>query len=169
MAETILVVDDEKDIRSTLGGLLGDEGYLVSFASSGPEALERLEESLPSVVVLDLWMGGSEQGFDVLERLREESPQVPVLVISGHGNVETAVKAVRIGAYDFIEKPISVDKLLLSVQRALRFKRLDTENAILKNRSSGPALITGRSPAMAALMRTVEMVARTPASVLISG
>jgi two-component system nitrogen regulation response regulator NtrX len=169
MPETILVVDDEKDIRLTLGGVLADEGYLVSFASSGPEALERLEESLPSLVILDLWMGGAEQGFDVLARLGEESPQVPVMVISGHGNIETAVKAVRHGAYDFIEKPISVDKLILSVQRALSFKRLEAENRILKNKSSKPALITGRSPAMAALMRTVEMVARTPASVLISG
>ena len=169
MSETILVVDDEKDIRLTLGGLLADEGYMVSFASSGPEALERLEDSLPSVVILDLWMAGAEQGFEVLERLHEDSPQVPVIIISGHGNVETAVKAVRIGAYDFIEKPILVDKLLLSVQRALSFKRLDAENRILKNSASKPTLIAGRSPAMNELMRTVEMVARTPASVLISG
>ncbi|MDR2455080.1 MAG: sigma-54 dependent transcriptional regulator, partial [Deltaproteobacteria bacterium] len=169
MPETILVVDDEKDIRLTLGGLLADEGYHVFFASSGPEALERLEDALPSVVILDLWMAGAEQGFEVLEKLHEDAPQVPVIIISGHGNVETAVKAVRIGAYDFIEKPILVDKLLLSVQRALSFKRLDTENAILKNKSSKPALIAGRSPAMESLMRTAEMVARTPASVLISG
>ena len=169
MSETILVVDDEKDIRLTLGGLLADEGYLVSFASSGPEALERMEDTLPSAVILDLWMAGAEQGFEVLERLHEDSPQVPVIIISGHGNVETAVKAVRIGAYDFIEKPINVDKLLLSVQRALSYKRLSAEVKILKNKSSGPELIEGRSQAMASLMRTIEMVARTPASVLISG
>jgi two-component system nitrogen regulation response regulator NtrX len=169
VAETILVVDDEKDIRLTLGGLLADEGYHVFFASSGPEALERLEDALPSVVILDLWMAGAEQGFEVLEKLHEDAPQVPVIIISGHGNVETAVKAVRIGAYDFIEKPILVDKLLLSVQRALSFKRLDTENAILKNKSSKPALIAGRSLAMENLLKTAEMVARTPASVLISG
>jgi two-component system nitrogen regulation response regulator NtrX len=169
MLETILVVDDEKDIRLTLGGLLADEGYQVFFASSGPEAIERLEESPPGVVVLDLWMAGAEQGFEVLDRLHEDAPQTPVIIISGHGNVETAVKAVRRGAYDFIEKPISVDKLLLSVQRALSFKRLDAENRILRGKSSGPTLVIGQSPAMAALMSVVEMVARTPASVLIGG
>ncbi|MDR2443925.1 MAG: sigma-54 dependent transcriptional regulator [Deltaproteobacteria bacterium] len=169
MPETILVVDDEKDIRLTLGGLLADEGYLVTFASGGPEAQERLEESAPSAVILDLWMGGSEQGFLVLEHIRQHSPQVPVIVISGHGNIETAVKAVKNGAYDFIEKPISVDTLLLAVQRALNFKRLETENQILKYKSTPPGLITGQSPAMTALMKTVEMVAPTPASVLITG
>jgi two-component system nitrogen regulation response regulator NtrX len=169
MAESILLIDDEKDIRLTLGGLLADEGFMVYFASSGPEALERLEETPPSVVILDLWMGGSEQGFDVLGRLREDSPQVPVIVISGHGNVETAVKAVKNGAYDFIEKPITWDRLLVTVQRALSFKRLDTENRILKNKSSRPNLLVGRSKVMADLMRTIEMVAPTPAAVLIGG
>ncbi|MDR1110464.1 MAG: sigma-54 dependent transcriptional regulator [Deltaproteobacteria bacterium] len=169
MPETILVVDDEKDIRLTLGGLLADEGYLVSQASSGPEALERLDESAPGLVILDLWMGGSEQGFEVLDRIKEDLPQVPVVVISGHGNVETAVKAVKQGAYDFIEKPLLADKILLSVQRALSFRRLTAENIILRDRSLKPRLITGRSPAMTALLKTVEMVAPTPASVLIGG
>ncbi|MDR1546799.1 MAG: sigma-54 dependent transcriptional regulator [Deltaproteobacteria bacterium] len=169
MVETILVVDDEKDIRLTLGGLLADEGYLVSQASSAPEALERLDVSAPSLVVLDLWMGGAEHGFEVLGRIKEEFPQVPVIVVSGHGNVETAVKAVKNGAYDFIEKPLSADKILLSVQRALSFRRLETENQILKTRGSRPQLMIGRSRAMVELMKTVEMVARTPASVLICG
>jgi two-component system nitrogen regulation response regulator NtrX len=169
MAETILVVDDEKDIRLTLGGLLADEGYLVSQAQSKQEALERLEESSPSLVILDLWMGGSEQGFEVLDRIRDESPQVPVVVISGHGNIETAVKAVKQGAYDFIEKPLSADKILLAVQRALSFRQLTAENQILRNRNSKPSLITGRSQAMISLLETIQMVAPTPASVLISG
>ncbi|MDR0621572.1 MAG: sigma-54 dependent transcriptional regulator [Deltaproteobacteria bacterium] len=169
MPETILVVDDEKDIRLTLGGLLADEGYLVSQAQSKEEALERLEESTPGLVILDLWMGGSEKGFDILDRVREDTPQVPVVVISGHGNIETAVKAVRLGAYDFIEKPLSADKILLAVQRALSFKNLTTENQILRNRSPKPSLLTGRGPAMSALMKTIEMVAPTPASVLIGG
>jgi two-component system nitrogen regulation response regulator NtrX len=170
MPETILVVDDEKDIRLTLGGLLADEGFLISQASSGPEAIERLEETLPGLVILDLWMGGYEQGFEVLDRIRGDYPQVPVVVISGHGNIETAVKAVKQGAYDFIEKPLLADKILLAVQRAFKFRSLATENQLLRE-SGGrrPSLIIGRSPSMAALLKTVEMVARTPASVLISG
>ncbi|MDR1298462.1 MAG: sigma-54 dependent transcriptional regulator [Deltaproteobacteria bacterium] len=169
MPETILVVDDEADIRTALGGLLTDEGYLVSQASDGPEACERLEESAPSMVILDLWMGGSEQGFDVLEKVKNEFPQIPVVVISGHGNIETAVKAVRQGAYDFIEKPLSADKIILSVHRALNFRRLSAENQILRTRSPKPGLLAGRSKAMAELLKTVRMVAPTPASVLISG
>ncbi|MDR2301976.1 MAG: sigma-54 dependent transcriptional regulator [Deltaproteobacteria bacterium] len=169
MPETILVVDDEKDIRLTLGGLLADEGYMVSQAQSKEEALERLEETTPDLIILDLWMGGSEKGFEVLDRVREDTPQVPVVVISGHGNIETAVKAVRLGAYDFIEKPLSADKILLAVQRALSFKKLTTENQILRTRGRKAGLITGRSQPMIALQKTIEMVAPTPASVLISG
>ncbi|MDR1609117.1 MAG: sigma-54 dependent transcriptional regulator [Deltaproteobacteria bacterium] len=168
MSETILVVDDEKDIRLTLGGILADEGYLVAQASSAPEALERLEVSAPGVVILDLWMDGAEKGFEVLNRMREDSPQVPVIVISGHGNVETAVKAVKSGAFDFIEKPLSADKLLLSVNRALSYRRLDTENRILKKNEDSPLLI-GAGTAMKSLAKTIELVAPTAAPVLISG
>ncbi|MDR1164679.1 MAG: sigma-54 dependent transcriptional regulator [Deltaproteobacteria bacterium] len=170
MPETILVVDDEKDIRLTLGGLLADEGFLVAQASSPTEALERLDESAPGLVLLDLWMGGAEAGFTVLERIREDFPALPVVVISGHGNVETAVRAVKRGAFDFIEKPLSADKLLLTVQRALDFRRLSTENQILKTRNfQSEQLYEGSSKSMAALMKTVLMVAPTPASVLITG
>ncbi|MDR1081205.1 MAG: sigma-54 dependent transcriptional regulator [Deltaproteobacteria bacterium] len=170
MAETILVVDDERDIRLTLGGLLADEGFLVAQASSAHEALERLEESLPSLVVLDLWMGGSEEGFTVLNHISEERPQLPVVVISGHGNVETAVKAVKNGAFDFIEKPLSADKLLLTVQRALDFRRLSEENRVLRGKSFREGkLFVGASASMLALIKTIEMVAPTPASILITG
>ncbi|MDR1394723.1 MAG: sigma-54 dependent transcriptional regulator [Deltaproteobacteria bacterium] len=168
MSETILIVDDEKDIRLTLGGLLADEGFLVAQASSGPEALERLEVSAPGAVILDLWMSGAEQGFEVLARMGEEYPEVPVIIISGHGNVETAVKAVKSGAFDYIEKPLSADKLLLTVSRALGFRRLATENRILRPAEESPLLI-GRSPAMTSLMKTLERVAPTSAPVLISG
>ncbi|MDR3203552.1 MAG: sigma-54 dependent transcriptional regulator [Deltaproteobacteria bacterium] len=168
MPEAILIVDDEKDIRLTLGGILADEGYLISQASSGTEALERLEDAAPGMVLLDLWMCGYEQGFEVLAKIRDEYPQVPVVVISGHGNIETAIKAVNEGAYDFLEKPLSADKLLIAVQRALSFRKLKTENLILKNKSK-PNFMVGSSPVMKALMRTIKMVAPTPASVLISG
>ncbi|MDR2405971.1 MAG: sigma-54 dependent transcriptional regulator [Deltaproteobacteria bacterium] len=170
MAETILIVDDEKDIRITLGGLLGDEGYLVAQASSPSEAFERLEENLPDLLILDLWMGKADDGFSVLARMREDLPQIPVVVISGHGNIETAVKAVKNGAFDFIEKPLSAEKLLITVSRALEYKKLANENLILK--SSLPQkekLYTGSSKAMLELMNTIQMVAPTLSSVLITG
>ena len=169
MTDTILIVDDEKDIRQALGGLLGDEGYQVVQASSGPEALERLDESAPDLVILDLWMREAEEGFEVLSRIREDSPGLPVVIISGHGNIETAVRAVKLGAFDYIEKPLSADKLLLTVGRALRFQRLAVENQILKTRSGRAPVMTGRSPAMTELRRNLEIVAPTPASVLITG
>ncbi|MDR2200374.1 MAG: sigma-54 dependent transcriptional regulator [Deltaproteobacteria bacterium] len=170
MAETILIVDDEKDIRVTLGGLLGDEGYLVSQASSPAEAFERLEETLPDLLILDLWMDDSEAGFRVLEKVREDYQGVPVIIISGHGNVETAVRAVKNGAFDFIEKPLSADKLILTVKRALDFRKLANENLILKSRvPRGEKLYVGSSKTMRELMETIRLVARTPASVLITG
>ncbi len=170
MPETILIVDDEKDIRLTLGGLLGDEGYLVAQASSATEALERIDESLPEVVILDLWMQNAEQGFDVLTRLSEEYPSLPVVVISGHGNIDTAVRAVKMGAFDYIEKPLSADKLLLTVSRAVGFRRLSAENQILKNKSSASAsAMLGSSAALSDLLAKIRAVAPTPASVLITG
>ncbi|MDR1039724.1 MAG: sigma-54 dependent transcriptional regulator [Deltaproteobacteria bacterium] len=170
MAETILVVDDEKDIRLTLGGILADEGFLVSQASSAQEALERLDKAPPALVVLDLWMGGSEEGFKVLDHIREERPQVPVVIISGHGNTEAAVKAVKNGAFDYLDKPLSADKLLLTIQRALEHQRLSEENRILKRQGfREDKLFVGASESMRALLKTLDMVAPTPASVLITG
>lgn len=169
MTDTILIVDDERDIRLTVGGLLGDEGYLVAQASSGPEALDRIDESVPEAVILDLWMQNAEQGFDVLAHIREEYPALPVVVISGHGNIETAVKAVKMGAFDYIEKPLSADKLLLTVERALSFRRLAAENQILKNRPGQDSVMIGHSRALRDLLDKIEVVAPTPASVLITG
>lgn len=169
MADTILIVDDERDIRLTVGGLLGDEGYLVAQASSGPEALERIDESVPEAVILDLWMQNAEQGFDVLTRIREEYPSLPVVVISGHGNIETAVKAVKMGAFDYIEKPLSADKLLLTVERALNFRRLAAENQLLKTRPGQGSAMIGHSRALRELLDKIAVVAPTPASVLITG
>ena len=169
MTDTILIVDDERDIRLTVGGILGDEGYLVAQASSGPEALERIDESVPEVIILDLWMQNSEQGFDVLARIKDEYAHLPVVVISGHGNIETAVKAVKMGAFDYIEKPLSADKLLLTVERALSFRRLTAENQILKDSPAQGRCMIGRSAALNDLLRKIEVVAPTDASVLITG
>jgi two-component system nitrogen regulation response regulator NtrX len=121
-------------------------------------------------VLLDLWLEGAEEGFRILKRIKEDLPQVQVVVISGHGTVETAVRAVKNGAFDFIEKPLSADKLLLTVQRALEFRRLSEENRALRKRNfREEKLFVGASPSMRALLNTVEMVAPTPASVLITG
>jgi two-component system nitrogen regulation response regulator NtrX len=169
LPETILIVDDEKEIRQAVGGLLGDDGYLVAQASSGLEALERLDESTPEVVLLDLWMRDAEEGFEVLSRIMEDYPGLPVVVISGHGNIETAVRAVKLGAFDYIEKPLSAEKLLLTVEQALRFHRLAAENQILKTRSGQSPAMIGQSPAIKELRRAIEAVAPTPASVLITG
>ena len=169
MPDTILIVDDERDIRQAVGGLLGDEGYLVAQASSGPEALERLDEATPEMVLLDLWMRDAEEGFEILGRIREDYPGLPVVVISGHGNIETAVQAVKLGAYDYIEKPLSAEKLLLTVERALSHHRLAAENQILRTRSGQSPDMIGQSPAMKELKLAIEMVAPTPASVLITG
>ena len=169
MSDTILIVDDEKEIRQAVGGLLGDEGYLVAQASSGPEALERLDEAAPEMVILDLWMRDAEEGFEILSRIREDYPSLPVVVISGHGNIETAVRAVKLGAFDYIEKPLSAEKLLLTVERALSFHRLAAENQILKTRSGQSPVMAGQSQGMKELLRAIEIVAPTPASVLITG
>ncbi|MDR2460309.1 MAG: sigma-54 dependent transcriptional regulator [Deltaproteobacteria bacterium] len=172
MADTILVVDDQKDIRLTLGGVLADEGYLVAQASTGAEALERLDESSPELVLLDLWLGGNNdsEGFTVLSHIQDEYPQTPVVVISGHGTVETAVKAVKKGAFDFIEKPLKAEKLLLTVKRALDFRKLAAENKILRTQNlKEDHLFVGESESMRALMNTIRMVAPTTSSVLITG
>lgn len=119
MTRTILIVDDEDDIRKSLGGILRDEGFEVREAADGHKAVDAIEEALPDLVLMDIWMEGYEQGLDVLERLKEEHPYLPVITISGHGNIETAVKATKIGAFDYIEKPLSYDKVLLTVNHEI--------------------------------------------------
>jgi len=121
MNKKILVVDDEKDIRQSLDGILRDEGFDVILAKNGTEVLDRIEEDMPDLVLLDIWMEGAEQGLDVLKYLQKEYPFLPVVMISGHGNIETAVKATKLGAYDYIEKPLSYDKILLVIEHCLNY------------------------------------------------
>lgn len=169
MKNTILIVDDEKDIRSSLGGILQDEGYAIREADNAAGALESVEEMLPDLVFLDIWMEGCEQGLEALERLHEDHPQLPVIAISGHGNIETAVKATKMGAFDFIEKPLSYDKILLTVKHALEYRRLTEENIILKTKTAKRFNLTGKSPVMNKLFKQIELVAPTNAWVLITG
>ena len=129
--ESILVVDDEAGVRGSLVGILGDEGYAAEAVESGEAALTALESRRYDLLLLDVWLPGMD-GLEVLARVRTLDPEVPVVVISGHGSIETAVKAVRMGAQDFVEKPLALEKTLLVVKNALRQRKLEAENRALK-------------------------------------
>ncbi len=168
MAKTILVVDDEKSILQSLDGILSDEGYEVLSAESGIEAFDKIKEATPDLVLLDIWMPGID-GIETLEKIKEAYPNLQVVMMSGHGNIETAVKATKIGAYDFVEKPLSLDKLLLSIKNALEYYRLEEEVNLLKEKDKQKYHITGNSKAIMELKEQIKIVAPTNAWVLISG
>ncbi|MBU0989435.1 MAG: sigma-54 dependent transcriptional regulator [Proteobacteria bacterium] len=168
MAKTILVVDDEKSILQSLEGILSDEGFEVISSESGVEALDKIKESTPDLVLLDIWMPGLD-GIETLEKIRETHPNLQVIMMSGHGNIETAVKATKMGAYDFVEKPLSLDKLLLSINNALEYYRLEEEINLLKEKDKNKYHITGNSKAVMELKEQIKIVAPTNAWVLISG
>ncbi len=170
MAHDVLIVDDEADIRMLIAGILQDEGYQTREAGDSTTALARIRQRQPSLVVLDIWLQGSElDGMEILKIIRREAPSLPVLMISGHGNIETAVAAIKIGAYDFIEKPFKSDRLLLQVERAIEAARLRRDYEELKLRSGGDAELIGNSPAVNQLRHAIEKVAPTGSRVLISG
>ena len=168
MSKTILVVDDEKDIRISLTGILEDEGYQVVTACSGVEALEKVREDLPDLILLDIWMPGMD-GLETLEKLKNLMPSVTVIMISGHGTIETAVRATKLGAFDFIEKPLSLDKVLIAVGNALRMKELRNENDELKRAAGNEHELIGATAVMEALREQIMRVAPTNASVLVNG
>lgn len=167
MPSTILIIDDEAAIRSSLAGILEDEGFLPLAAASAEEGLHMLDERDVSLVLLDIWM----PGMDGLEALRQIKSRfdLPVIMISGHGSIETAVEATKNGAYDFIEKPLSYDKVVLSINKGLQFDRLTRENLLLREKGQGIARITGESQAIGLLREDIVRVAPTGASVLILG
>ena len=170
MAHDILIVDDEADIRMLIAGVLKDEGYATREAANSTEALAAIQARQPTLVILDIWLQGSElDGITILRRLRAEMPSVPVVMISGHGTIETAVEAIKIGAYDFIEKPFKADRLLLVIARAIEAALLRRENAELKLRAGGELDLVGASPAMNQLRQQIERVAPTGSRVLITG
>jgi two-component system nitrogen regulation response regulator NtrX len=170
MAHDILIVDDEADIRMLIAGVLKDEGYATRDAGNSTEAMAAIQARQPTLVILDIWLQGSElDGIAILRRLRAEMPSVPVVMISGHGTIETAVEAIKIGAYDFIEKPFKADRLLLVIARAIEAALLRRENAELKLRAGGELDLVGASPAMNQLRQQIERVAPTGSRVLITG
>jgi two-component system nitrogen regulation response regulator NtrX len=170
MAHDILIIDDEADIRSLVSGVLEDEGYVTRTAADGLAGLEAIKARQPSLVILDVWLGESDRdGLKILEIIKRDHPYVPVIMISGHGTIETAVTAIKNGAYDFIEKPFQSARLLLVTQRAIESSRLKRENADLKVKFGDNVDLVGISPSLQAIRQTIERVAPTNSRILITG
>jgi two-component system, NtrC family, nitrogen regulation response regulator NtrX len=170
MASEIIIVDDEADIRDLVAGILEDEGYVTRTARNSDEALAAIKLRRPSLVFLDIWLQGSKlDGLQLLELIKQENPELPIVMISGHGNIETAVAAIRHGAYDFIEKPFKADRLVLVANRALETSRLKREVRELKHFAPMSTALIGRSAATSQLRQTIERVAPTNSRVLIIG
>jgi two-component system nitrogen regulation response regulator NtrX len=170
MALDILIVDDEADIRELVAGVLGDEGFETRTAANAEGALAALAERRPSLVILDVWLQGSSMdGIELLDAMKSRDPTLPVVVISGHGNLDTAVAAIKRGAYDYIEKPFQAEQLLLVVRRATETERLRREYEALKERVGIDIELTGTSPQINQVRATLKRVAATGSRVLISG
>ena len=170
MASDILIVDDEADIRELVSGILEDEGFTTRLAKDSDEALAAIQDRRPSLVILDIWLQGSRlDGLEVLAKVKRQHPDLPVVIISGHGNIETAVAAIKRGAYEYIEKPFKADKLVLVATRALEASKLKRENRELRERSPYGTDIIGRSGIINALRQAIEKVAPTNSRVMISG
>jgi len=165
---SILIVDDEPGVRSALGGVLRDEGYEVDAVDRGEACLERLAHQAYDVVVLDIWLPGMD-GLATLARMRERQIDVQVVIISGHGNIESAVRAIKMGAFDFVEKPLSLEKTVLVVRNALRQRRLEAENRVLRAKVDAQHIMVGESYPMAKLREQVAMAAPTNGRVLVFG
>ena len=168
MKDAILVVDDEAGVRSSLAAILGDEGYAVTSADSGEAGLAALEARRFDLVLLDVWLPGLD-GLEVLRRIRERDSELPVVVISGHGTIETAVKAVRLGAQDFVEKPLSLEKTVLAVRNALRQRRLESQLRELRQQLDARYAMVGESPALQRLREEIRQAAPSNGRVLIFG
>jgi two-component system nitrogen regulation response regulator NtrX len=168
MADTILIVDDEPSIIQSLHGILTDEGFEVITADGGLKALDIIKETIPDIILLDIWMPDID-GIETLKRIRELDPSAQVIMISGHGTIETAVRATKLGAYDFIEKPLSLEKVLLSIDNALEYNRLEAELDIFRERDRQRYQITGHSKVITELKEQITIVAPTDAWVLIVG
>jgi two-component system nitrogen regulation response regulator NtrX len=171
MALDILIVDDEDDIRDLIAGILEDEGYETRQAHDADSALNEIARRRPSLVFLDIWMQGSRlDGLQLLDVFQTQHPEMPVVMISGHGNIETAVSAIRRGAYYYIEKPFKIDRLLLITQRAMEATRLKTEIADLRGRTNGAAAeMVGSSPSLQAVKGVIEKSAPTNSRIFVSG
>jgi two-component system nitrogen regulation response regulator NtrX len=168
MTRLVVIIDDETSILQSLAGALQDENYRVKTASNAIEGLELLKAELPSVVLLDIWMPGKD-GIETLKQIKLDYPDLPVIMMSGHGTIETAVKSTKLGAYDFIEKPLSLEKILVLLQNATNFQDLTRENVALRKQVQKHKLLIGQSPAIQQIQELIRRVAPTTGSVLITG
>jgi two-component system nitrogen regulation response regulator NtrX len=166
---TVLVVDDEESILETLSGILEDEGYEVITASSGEQALTLVKEQSPDLILLDVWMPAGIDGLETLRGIKEISQESIVIMISGHGNIDIAVQATKFGAYDFLEKPLSLEKVLILIERALEKQRLEKENIALRTSISEREEIIGESPKMIALKNEISKASASPSRVIVFG
>jgi len=170
MANDILIVDDEADIRDLVAGILDDEGFKTRTARYSDSALAEISGRRPNLIFLDIWLQGSRlDGLQLLEQIKLEHPEVPVVMISGHGNIETAVAAIKRGAYDFIEKPFKADRLILVANRALETSRLKREVRELKQHAPSSGTLVGRSPCMNQLRQTIDRAAKANSRIMIVG
>jgi two-component system nitrogen regulation response regulator NtrX len=168
MSATILIVDDEAGVRASLAGILSDEGYLVESVETGEAGLDAIERRKYDLLLLDIWLPGMD-GIDTLSRVRSLDPEIPVVMISGHGSIETAVRAVRMGAQDFVEKPLSLEKTLVVVRNALRQRRLQEEVSALKRQVEDRWVMVGETPPLQALREQISRAAPSNGRVLIYG
>lgn len=170
MAADILIIDDERDIRELVAGILSDEGHGTRTAKNADEALAAVAQRRPSLIFLDIWLQGSRlDGLELLDAIKQQHPELPIVMISGHGNIETAVAAIKRGAYDYIEKPFNADRLVLVTSRALEALQLRREIRDLRQRSTGAESMIGRTLIIHQLRATIERVAPTNSRILISG
>jgi len=168
MYPSVMIVDDEPFILKSLSGILSDEGFEIFTASNGYEALKRIEQEAPDLVLLDIWMPGLD-GIETLKEIKKSNPVIQVIIITGHGTIETAVSATKLGAFDLIEKPLSIDKVIVAINRALNYRRLEEENKYLRKKTIEKNSITGSSPATLALKKQIAVAGPTDAWILITG
>ncbi len=166
----ILIVDDERDIRELISDILEDEGFTTRLAGTSDECLAALGEGKPKLMILDIWLKDSAMdGIDILTKVKRESPEIPIVIISGHGNIEIAVAAIKQGAYDFIEKPFNIDQLLVVIRRAMETSRLRRENTELRRAEVATGELVGSSPPFRTLKSQLEKVAKTNSRILLHG
>lgn len=166
----ILIIDDERDIRELISDILQDEGFTTRLAANSDQCMAELEKEPPSLMILDIWLKDSGMdGIDILKAAKRDHPEVPVVIISGHGNIEIAVAAIKQGAYDFIEKPFNIDQLMVVIRRAMETSRLRRENVELKRSDMGPPELLGDSAAFRALKAQLDKVTRSNGRVMLSG
>ncbi|MEQ8897702.1 MAG: sigma-54 dependent transcriptional regulator [Roseovarius sp.] len=166
----ILIVDDERDIRELISDILEDEGFTTRLAGNSDEAMASIGQEPPALLILDIWLKDSNMdGIDILKTVKRDYPDVPVVIISGHGNIEIAVAAIKQGAYDFIEKPFNIDQLLVVIRRGMETSRLRRENIALKRRGAEPSEMLGQSPAFKTLVGQLEKVTKSNGRVMLTG